>query len=213
MYFKGREREMNNYVDEKRQVQNKWLKDISNVMIFILIFITLLIGCASKKNLLENNGFEVWTMGIIFDSPKNTEITVDQWATNSDEKPSFVISREEKKENVVSEKYSVKIEVKGGNGSNIIDFYQPIKDRELYKGKKLAFSAKVRCSVPGACQVIMNDDSGTTASKFNAGTDWETLTGTKTVGTEKITYLNFAIRIKTDTPSVVYVDTCSVKLE
>jgi hypothetical protein len=204
---------MNHNVCKKRQVQKKRLKDIPNAMVFVLLFITLLMCCATKKNLLENGSFEVWTRGITFDSPKNTEITVDHWATNSDGKPSFVISREEKKEYIVSGKHSVKIELKGSNGSNIIDFYQPIKDRDFYKGKKLVFSAKVRCSKPEACQVIMNDDSGTTASKFNTGTDWETLSATKTVSSDNLTYLNFAIRIRADIQSIVYIDNCNVKVE
>jgi hypothetical protein len=131
----------------------------------------------------------------------------------SDGEPTFTISREEKLENVKSGKYLAKIEISQSNNSKVLDFYQPIQNRDLYKGKKLKFSAQVRCNKVGVVQVIVNDDGGTAGSRFNKGTDWETLSGIKIVGTDNITYLNFAIRIRTDIQSIIYVDDCMVAVD
>ena len=154
---------------------------------------------SGSSNLLQNGNYQTWSRGTQFVSPNNHEQTVDGWVTNRDGDARFTVSRDDS----LPDGSYVRIAVTEAEDTHILDFYQPIADPDAYRGQQLTFTVRLRASKPGVCQAIINDDSGTAVSKPNQGTDWETLTVKKEVGSGNLTYLNAALRIKADDKPVV----------
>lgn len=184
-----------------------------SVFIFIIQFIVFADLATCRENILQNSGFEEWNNGTSFTSPANNAPTVDGWSVYRMSNPDLTISRETEIISAASSRYSAKISVSGSSGTHLIDFFQPIPDRDSYKGKTLIFSAKLKCSSLDSCQVLINDDTETITSRLNKKTGWQTLTCKKTVPYSDLTYLNAAIRIISGNPTTVYIDDCKLTAE
>jgi hypothetical protein len=160
-----------------------------------------------QANVLDNGGFEIWQRGTSFTSPASATYTADRWRVQTTGAPAFTVTQESV--NIDSGIFSLKLNITSVGGATQLALRQVIENGQGYDGKPLAFSCRVKCSVPGACNIAIADDNGSVVSSTNVGTGWETLTvklASPIVTSTLNVYVGFAPGGNTPVISTIYMD-------
>lgn len=159
------------------------------------------LGALNILNIVDNGGFEIWQRGTSFSNPANSAYTADRWvAAYGGGTPTATVSQESS--TVDTGLYSFKYVLTALNSASIVVFKQFIENYADYRGRVLTLSIRIKSSVANSINIRITDDAGSTDSSTNVGTNFETLTVTRTISSST-TSLNIEFGMRSVAAQVV----------
>ena len=131
-------------------------------------------------NILDNGGFEIWQRGTSFTNPASSIYTADRWVSAyTGGTPTATVTKETS--TIDTGLAAFKYVLTATNSATVVVFKNFIENYADYRGKTITFSCRIKSSVANSINIGITDDNGNTASATNVGTNFETLTVTKTI--------------------------------
>lgn len=133
-------------------------------------------------NIADNGGFEIWQRGTSFSTPASGSFSADRWKVTLSGTPTFTLSKDTTGANVDTGLSSFSFNTTAVGGAAVLYLQQNIENYADFRGKTLTFSVRIKTSVAGRVQIMLQDSVSQNVSGFHSGSgNFETLSVTRTI--------------------------------